>query len=120
MQKKRADLHVSTSVQTEKQAGRVVVGWGGEISSSAFQRLLTGFLLRWPRNRQRTFLPLIAADETLMCLCLPSTWHMEAVQIQAAAMCCGQPWHAKPGQGLNEMQFLFNTNKAVLFKCNES
>lgn len=37
-------------------------------------------------------------------LCLPSTWHMQTPQIQAAAMCCGQLRHAKPGQGLDQTQ----------------
>lgn len=47
MWKNRDDLHVSTSIQTERQAGREA--WGpAECSSSAFQRLLTGFLLCRP------------------------------------------------------------------------
>lgn len=43
-----------------------------------------------PGSRRHTFLPLIAADETLMCFCLSSTWHMQTPQIQATAMCCVQ------------------------------
>lgn len=39
-----------------------------------------------------------------MCLCLPSTWHMQTPQIQAAAMCCGRLRHARPGQGLDRIQ----------------
>lgn len=96
------------SRRRESEAGRQRGRGGAEsVLVQLFKDLLTGFLLRCPRSlwsRQHTFLPLIAADETLMCLCLPSTWHMQTPQIQATAMCCGQLQHAKPRQGLDQTQ----------------
>ena len=61
-------------------------GGEGEHSSSDFQRLLTGFLLRRPGSRQHTFLPLIAADETLMLLL--SSQHLAHAK-------CSDPSHSK-------------------------
>lgn len=80
---------------------------GGGHSSSAFSKTadwLPPVSAQEPGNRQHAFLPLIAADETLMRLCLPRTWHMQTSQIQATAMCCGQLQHAKPGQGSDQIQ----------------
>lgn len=61
-------------------------GGEGEHSSSDFQRVLTGFLLRRPGSRQHTFLPLIAADETLMLLL--SSQHLAHAK-------CSDPSHSK-------------------------
>lgn len=92
----------------DREAGRQRgLGGEGSILVQLFKDLLTGFLLCRPRNpwnRQHTFLPLIAADETLMCLCLPSTWHMHSPQIQATAMLCGQVQLAKLRQGSDQIQ----------------
>lgn len=111
MKGREVDLHVSTSYpdpDREREAGRQRgLGGEGSVLVQLFKDLLTGFLLRRPRSlwsRQHTFLPLIAADETLMCLCLPSTWHMQTPQMQATATCCGQLQHAKPRQGLDQTQ----------------
>lgn len=62
-------MQVGTSNQTERQAGREAWGGEGEHSSSAFSKIadwLPPASAQEPGNRQHTFLPLIAADETLM------------------------------------------------------
>ena len=107
---RKGERLICMSAPLARQRGRPAErprGWG-ERSSSAFQRfadLLPPVSAQEPvEQAAHTFLPLIAADETLMCLCLPSTWHMHTPQIQATAMCCGQLQHARPRQGLDQTQ----------------
>lgn len=82
------------SRQRDRPAERPRGGGHGEHSSSAFSKIadwLPPASAQEPGSRRRTFLFLIAADETLMCLCLPGTWQQQTPQIQATAMHCGQP-----------------------------
>jgi len=84
-----ADLHVSTSIQTERQARQRGLGAKESILVQIFKDCwLASSCVGLGAGSTHSSLWLQLMKHSC-CFCLPSTWHMQNAQIQATAKSCG-------------------------------